>query len=72
MKSSESEDIDEEFIKDNFPVFYWIIRDFTLKLVNENNDKITENEYLEKALQELEGYTDEIMQKNHIRKLLKT
>jgi len=72
LKSSESEDIDEEFIKDNFPVFYWIIRDFTLKLVNENNDKITENEYLEKALQELEGYTDEIMQKNHIRKLLKT
>jgi len=72
LKTSENDGIDEQFIKDNFPVFYWVIRDFTLKLVNENNDKITENEYLEKALQDLEGYTDEIMQKNHIRKLLKT
>lgn len=36
----------------HMPRFYWILRDFSLKLTNKNNEDITENEYLEEALRE--------------------
>jgi hypothetical protein len=29
----------------------WVVRDFALKLVDKDNEKITSKEYLEKALQ---------------------
>tara|TARA_B110000046_G_scaffold43680_1_gene48680 strand:- start:1092 stop:3107 length:2016 start_codon:yes stop_codon:yes gene_type:complete len=33
------------------PQFYWILRDFALNLVNRQGDSLTEDEYLENALQ---------------------
>lgn len=38
-------------IAPHMPKFYWILRDFSLKLTNKDNDEITEDEYLEQALQ---------------------
>lgn len=35
----------------HMPQFYWVLRDFSLRLTNRNNEDITENEYLEEALQ---------------------
>lgn len=43
----------DEQVKDlspHMPKFYWVLRDFSLKLTNKNNEQITENEYLEEAL----------------------
>lgn len=34
----------------HFPSFLWIVRDFTLMMVDKNGEKITSKEYLENAL----------------------
>ena len=34
----------------HFPSFLWIVRDFTLQMVDKNGDKISSKEYLENAL----------------------
>jgi len=51
-----------------FPRFIWLLRDFNLKLVDNNNDPITPKQYLELAL--AQRTTDET--KNNIRKVLQT
>jgi len=38
-----------------FPYFLWILRDFSLKLQDEENIKITPKQYIEKAFKELNG-----------------
>ena len=55
-----------------FPSLFWIIRDFHLELVDEDQIAITNDEYLESALKEQTGYSKEIMERNKIRTLLKT
>lgn len=35
------------------PQFIWILRDFSLDLIDENNNTITSNEYLENALNDV-------------------
>lgn len=48
-------DIDEKnegtSLAPHMPNFYWVLRDFSLKLTNKDNNSITEDEYLEQALQ---------------------
>jgi hypothetical protein len=41
-----------------FPSFLWVVRDFTLKLVDKNETPITAKEYLENALELQKGTTD--------------
>ncbi|CAG9322968.1 unnamed protein product [Blepharisma stoltei] len=53
-----------------FPKFIWALRDFSLQLVDNEGNSITSNEYLENCLELLPGQTDEIKQKNEIRKIL--
>jgi len=55
IKSLEGNKVDEEFIRDLFPHFYWILRDFSLKLVDKNGKEITNDQYLEESLNETEG-----------------
>lgn len=55
-----------------FPSFLWIIRDFTLQLIDRDDEPITSKEYLENALQIQSGFTDDVEQKNRIRRLLLT
>ena len=50
----------------------WVVRDFALKLSDENDATITSKEYLERALLEQKGFSDSVEQKNRIRRLLKT
>lgn len=50
----------------------WVVRDFALKLSDENDAAITSKEYLERALLEQKGFSDSVEQKNRIRRLLKT
>lgn len=44
LKNSDTEAYDEDFIERNFPSFYWVLRDFALKLENEAGQPITAQE----------------------------
>ncbi len=52
LKSGKSK---EEELAAYFPAFLWIVRDFTLKIVDEKGQKMTSKEYLEKALELQKG-----------------
>lgn len=43
--------MDSDEYQKYFPSFLWIIRDFTLQLIDEDGESITSREYLEKALE---------------------
>ena len=45
-----TEDIDPEEYSQYFPSFMWVVRDFSLQLVDMEGEVITSKEYLEKAL----------------------
>lgn len=47
---SAREDTDPEEYANYFPAFLWVVRDFTLQLVDTEQEPITSKEYLEKAL----------------------
>lgn len=49
----------------------WVVWDFALQLLDQDGEDITSREYLENALQEQKGITDNIAEKNRIRKLIK-
>ena len=51
----------------HMPKFYWILRDFSLKITNKQNNEITEDEYLEQALQ-----SSSDPNKNAVRDAIKT
>lgn len=61
----------EEYAK-YFPSFLWIIRDFTLQLIDADGEAITSKDYLEDALRIQQGFSDDVEQKNRIRRLLLT
>jgi len=50
----------------------WVVRDFTLQLVDTEGENISPKEYLEKALASQKGFSDSVEQKNRIRRLLKS
>lgn len=50
----------------------WVVRDFTLQLVDNEQEPITSKEYLEKALGNQKGFSESVEQKNRIRRLLKS
>ncbi len=52
---SKDEDVDSEDYSNYFPSFYWVIRDFTLQMVDEEGDPITSKEYLERSLAAQKG-----------------
>mmetsp|Transcript_960 Transcript_960/g.873 ORF Transcript_960/g.873 Transcript_960/m.873 type:complete len:256 (+) Transcript_960:71-838(+) len=61
---------DSEDYAHYFPNFIWVVRDFTLQLVDSEGDPISTKEYLEKALAPQKGFSDGVEQKNRIRRLL--
>ena len=44
----------------HFPSFVWVVRDFTLQLVDAEGEPITSKDYLEKALDIQKGYSDAV------------
>ena len=73
LKNSFMEDNKTE-LSEYFPYFLWLLRDFSLKLVDKNGKNITEKEYLENALENLKGEDDNeiIKEKNKVRTLIRT
>ena len=70
IKSISIEDNEEELAK-YFPTLLWLLRDFSLKLEDKNGNVITEKQYLENALEELNGLSSTIEEKNRVRSLIK-
>jgi len=55
FKNFNKEDTDEDFLKELFPSFIWVLRDFSLKLEDSKGNKITSDEYLENSLKDKDG-----------------
>ena len=53
-----------------FPKFLWVVRDFTLQLIENDGRIINTNEYLEKVLQPQKGSGEVVDNKNKIRKVM--
>ena len=54
-----------------FPSFLWLLRDFTLELVTPTGEPITEDQYLDRALQPVDAAIPEAESKNATRKTLR-
>ena len=67
LKSGDTE-TDPEELSNLFPSFLWVLRDFSLQLIDDNGENITPKEYLEKVLEGTKNLQDP---KNKIRKLIK-
>lgn len=72
IKSTGNEDLDYEDFSYYMPYFLWVVRDFALELVDHEGDAINSKQYLESALQEQKGFSDQTEQKNQIRHLLRS
>jgi hypothetical protein len=53
-----------------FPIFVWVLRDFTLKLEDDQGKKITSNQYLDHCLKPQAGFSDAVVSKNQTRRLI--
>ena len=71
IKSLSHQDSEEE-LAEYFPALLWLLRDFSLKLEDINGNAITEKQYLEKALENVNGNDEIINEKNRVRKLIRT
>ena len=70
IKSDNQEELCAEDYSKHFPNFFWVVRDFSLLLEDHSGDPITSDEYLEGALQQQNGVSDQIENKNRIRRLI--
>ena len=62
---------DKELAK-YFPILFWVLRDFSLKLEDAEGNIINSNQYLENSLMEVESNNNDItIEKNLIRKKIK-
>ncbi len=66
------DDTDPDEYAQYFPSFMWVVRDFTLQLVDSEHEPITSKEYLENALINQKGFSEAVESKNRIRRLLKS
>ena len=60
----------QEIIKDYFPSFLWVLRDFALKLTDLKGNPITPKQYLESSLVLQKGTSENIKTKNQIRQVI--
>ena len=69
-KSIQKKNGNNDFTK-YLPTFMWVIRDFSLQLLNREGQPITSKEYLEYSLELQQGTSEVIKNKNQIRKMVK-
>jgi len=62
----------EEDITSQFPRFLWVVRDFSLRMVDKAGNALTEGNYLEKALEVMPGDSEAVQQKNSLRRQIST
>ena len=61
---------DPEDIQKYFPSFLWVVRDFSLRLIDTYGNTINQKQYLENSLQPQKGSSDAVEQKNRIRRMI--
>ena len=71
IKSEVLGECDPEEVQKYFPSFLWVVRDFSLRLLDNQGNSISQKQYLESALQPQKGNSDAIEQKNRIRRMIK-
>lgn len=69
-ENSGAQELDDETIAEAFPFFLWVVRDFALQLVDQQNFQISSSTYLEKALELIKGGTTKVEAKNKVRRLI--
>ena len=52
VSGQKAEDADPDQVSQYFPSFLWVVRDFALRLEDENQNSISSKQYLENALKE--------------------
>lgn len=70
LKSKGNDDVDAEEYSQYFPSFLWVVRDFALQLVDEDGEPITSKEYLDNALMPQKGFSEQVENKNRIRRMI--
>jgi hypothetical protein len=71
IKSELLGEADPEDIQKYFPSFLWVVRDFSLRLTDQQQNAITCKQYLENSLQPQKGHSDAVEEKNRIRRMIK-
>ena len=66
----DEDNIDPDEVAKFFPTFMWVVRDFALRLLDDDGNKLTAKTYLENSLREHSGYSDAVAQKNRIRRMI--
>jgi hypothetical protein len=69
--SSSADGVDLDEFQRFLPSFVWVLRDFALRMVDEDGMPITEDEYMESALQDREGYDPDTLSCNATRQALR-
>ena len=67
-EEEEEDDIDE--LASFFPSFLWIVRDFALELHDEDGNEMSSKEYLERSLEQNDGFDEAEAERNHVRACL--
>lgn len=53
-----------------FPTFLWVLRDFSLDLIDDAGQRLTPTEYLESCLRQQDGFNSDVQSRNRTRRLL--
>lgn len=69
VRSAGQQDADE--MSQYFPSLLWVLRDFALQLIDKSGNEISPKDYLENALMPQKGVSDNVEQKNRIRRYIK-
>ncbi len=70
LKSQQETGDPEEYAR-YLPALMWVVRDFTLRLADEEGASLSAKDYLEKSLEPQKGLSDNVEQKNRVRRLMK-
>ena len=66
----DEDNIDADELAKFFPTFMWVVRDFALRLLDDDGNKLTAKTYLENSLREQSGFSDAVASKNRIRRMI--
>ena len=72
LKSKGNEEVEADEYSQYFPSFLWVVRDFSLQLVDQENEPITAKEYLDNALLPQKGFSEQVESKNRIRRMIQS
>lgn len=70
IKSKGNDEVEVDEYAQYFPSFLWVVRDFALRIVDEDDQPMTARDYLENALKQQPGFSDQIESKNRIRRVI--